>query len=71
MTTITGTFKASAIPRCSLGFVSYATDGNRPGFHPLAHANQAIVRSDHEEAVIGLARKQAEDSGTKIALVTR
>lgn len=37
----------------------------------LAHAYQAIVGCDHEEAVVGLAAKHTEDSGAQIPLMAR
>ena len=73
MTTMTGTFRARAMPRCSLvcvrpisgeaGIIALRRD-------LLAHTNQAIVCRYHEEAIIWAAAKEAKDCGSKVALVT-
>lgn len=48
ITTITGTFNARAIPRCSLS-IQLAPQLVRLEMSPLlAHANQPIVRGDHQ-----------------------
>lgn len=36
----------------------------------FAHANETIVGSDHEQAVIGLAAEHAEDGSAQVAFVT-
>jgi len=48
MQTMTGTFNASAIPRCSLSTSLVTVDRlNRTNMHILAHTDQTVVGSDH------------------------
>jgi hypothetical protein len=62
MTTMTGTFNARAIPRCSLHVVSYAKSPGQNVVCLLAHAHQAVVCSDHQQAVVGLTGQKTKDS---------
>jgi hypothetical protein len=62
MTTMTGTFSARAIPRCSLYVVNYIKSPGQNMVYSLAHAHQAIVCSDHQQAVVGLTGQKTKDS---------
>ena len=63
MTTMTGTLSARAIPRCSLQIVKSDATFPDSGFL-LAHADQTIVGSHHEQAVVGTAAQQTKDSSS-------
>ena len=67
MTTMTGTFSARAMPRCSLDnvkdWMGWEDDDS------LAHTDQTIVRRHHQQTVVWLAAQQAEDSGSEIPLM--
>ena len=70
ITTMTGTLSASAIPRCSLRRVSVAGNPNAEDQHCLlAHANQSVICSHHEQAVVGTAAQQTEHGGSQIPFV--
>lgn len=53
MTTITGTFRARAIPRCSLISLSVRSMSLGQVADILAHANETIIGSYHKQAIIG------------------
>ena len=55
MTTMTGTFRARAIPRCSLISLSVRSLLLRKLANILAHANEAIISSYHKQAIVGAA----------------
>lgn len=55
MTTMTGTLRARAIPRCSLSRVSMVDRGVYAEGGSLRHANQTVVCCYHEQTVVWLA----------------
>lgn len=61
ITTITGTLRARAIPKCSLcsGKSSVCILGRK--IFILAHSNETVICCDHEKAVIRAATQQPED----------
>ena len=69
ITTITGTFRARAIPKCSLcsGKSLFVFEIRNT---ILAHSNETIVCGDHQKAVVGAAAQQSKDRGPKITFVT-
>lgn len=69
ITTITGTFNARAIPKCSLGEVRYLV-GYTSALSLLAHSHQTIISSDHQQTVVGLAAQHSKYSGAKVSLMT-
>ena len=71
MTTMTGTLSARAMPRCSLDEVSHDVFLSRPALYVLAHTDHPVVRSHHEETVVRLTGKQAEDGSAQVPLVAR
>ena len=61
ITTITGTFRAKAMPKCSLNLSKSLLFTLRGECCILAHPNEAIICSDHEKAVIWAATQQPKD----------
>ena len=53
----------------SVGIVSIRLMGDDDELDLLAHANQAIVGSDHQQAVVGTAAQQTKDCCPQVTLV--
>ncbi len=55
ITTITGTFRARAMPRCSLVLCQPLHSPQKRLSSVLAHADETVICGDHEQAVVGTA----------------
>ena len=66
---MTGTLRASAMPRCSLDRWLAKWHCLNVVSDVLAHSYQPIISSHHQQAVIGAAAQEAEDSCPQISFM--